>query len=238
MEKLSTLQRDFVGMILRNAKKPKNTRRYSPDERLLCLSIYKRSAATYKYLSTFLPIPAPRRVRQVLTKIRLDCVVTKTMKDCLKETANRITDERDKACVLMWDEVSLKLHLQYCSQKDKVIGVEDWGNNRSSNYADHALVFMLRGIKSGWKIPLTYNFCARQTTHLQLTLCIKEVVKAVTEAGFIIAASVCDQGSSNMKALKILQAETKKLREEKELEKCQLFFGANFFFMNVIINFV
>ena len=42
-----------------------------------------------------------------------------------KETANRITDEREKACGLMWDEVSLKLHLQYCSRKDKMIGVED-----------------------------------------------------------------------------------------------------------------
>ena len=99
-------------------------------------------------------------------------------------------------------------------------------------------MFMLRGIKSGWKIPLTYNFCASQTIHVQLSFCIKKVVKAVTEAGFVIAASICDQGSSNMKALKILQAETNKLREEKGIEKCKLFFGANFFFMNVIINFV
>ena len=179
MEKLSTLHRNFVGMILQNAKKPKNTRRYSPDGRLLCISIYKISAATYEYLSTFLPIPAPRRVRQVLTKIRLDCGLIKTMEDCLKETANRVTDEREKACVLMGDEVSLKLNLQYCSRKDKVIGVEDWGNNRTSNYSDHALVFMLRGIKSRWKIPLTYNFCARQITRVKKRVSERVLRKAM-----------------------------------------------------------
>ena len=36
-----------------------------------------------------------------------------------------------------------------------------------------------------------------------------------------------------MKALRTLQAETKKLREKKGIEDCKLFFGANFSFMNV-----
>ena len=220
LDKLTTIQRSFVEKILRNSMKPKNNRRYTPDEKLLCLSIYKRSASTYRYSCTFLPIPTPARVRLLLTKIKLDCGVTKTMKDCLREAASRMTDGTEKVCALMWDEVSLKLHLQFCPRKEKIIGVEDWGTNRTSKYADHSLVFMLRGIRSGWKIPLTYNFCASQTTHGQLAHCLKEVVRAVTEAGFTIVASVCDQGSSNIKTIKTLQAETDKLREQKGIEKC------------------
>ena len=219
MEKLSTLQRNFISMVLRNANKSRGGRRYTPDERLLCISIYKKSAAAYRYMCTFLPLPTPRRLRQVLRKIHLDCGVTKTMKDCLKEAANRMTDDLQKVCILMWDEAALKLHIQHCPLKDKVVGVEDWGTIRTSKYADHTLVFMLRGIKSGWKIPLTYNFCAAQTTSGQLTVSIKEVVRAVSEAGFIIAASVCDQGSSNMKSIKSLQLETDQIREEKGLQK-------------------
>ena len=103
------------------------------------------------------------------------------------------------------------------------MGVEDWGNIRTTKYADHTLIFMLRGIKSGWNIPLTYNFCAAQTTSGQLTVSIKEVVRAVSEAGFIIAAGVCDQGSSNMKAIKSLQLETDQIREEKGLQKGKIF---------------
>ena len=165
LQKLSALQQHFISMIMRNANKPKQGRRYTADERLLCLSIYKRSAAAYRYMCSFLPIPTPRRVRQLLTQIRLDCGVTKTIRDCLRQAAGRITDDLEKVCVLMWDEVSLKLHVQYCAERDKVVGLEDWGTILTSKYADHALVFMLRGIKSGWKIPLAYNFCAGQTTH-------------------------------------------------------------------------
>ena len=227
LQKLTTLQRDFISMILRNANKPNQGRRYTADEILLCLSIYKRSAAAYRYLCTFLPIPSPRRVRKVLTQIRLDCGVTKTIKDCLKEAAGRITDDLEKVCVLMRDEVALRLHVQYCPEKDKVVGVEDWGTKRTFKYAAHSLVFMLRGIKSGWKIPLTYNFCAGQTTHEQLASSIKEVVRAVTEAGFVIESTVCDQGSSNLKAIKSLQAQTDRIREEKGIEKCTFFLISN-----------
>ena len=85
-------------MILRNSIKQKNNRRYTPDEKLLCLSIHKRSASTYRYSCTFLPIPTPGRARLLLTKIKLDCGVTKTMKDCLREAATRMTDGKEKVC--------------------------------------------------------------------------------------------------------------------------------------------
>ena len=74
---------------------------------------------------TFLPIPTPGRIRLLLTKIRLDCGVTKTIKECFKEAASRMIDVKEKVCALIWDEVSLKLHLQYCPQKEKLVGVED-----------------------------------------------------------------------------------------------------------------
>lgn len=80
---------------------------------------------------------------------------------------------------------------------------------------------MLRGTKHEWKIPIAYNFCSRQTTHEQLASCIKDVIREVTAAGFNIVATVCDQGSSNMKAIKYSQAETDKLREENDISKCK-----------------
>ena len=147
-------------MIITNAGKRKHGRRCTSDERFLCLSIYKRSTSAYRYLCSFLPLPAPRRVRQLLSHIRLDFGVTKTMKDCLKEIANRMMDPLDKVCILMWDEVSLKLNVQYCVEKDELVGLEDWGTNRTAKYADHALVFMLRGIKTGWKIPVQFLCCS------------------------------------------------------------------------------
>lgn len=116
----------------------------------------------------------------------------------------------DKHCVLMWDEVALNPHLDFDAQRDEVIGFEDWGEVRTHNIADHALVFMLKGLFSEWKIPLAYHFCASQTKQAQLTSCIKQVVQAVAVAGLTIEVSVCDQGSSNIAAIKSLKEDTKR----------------------------
>ncbi|XP_033225996.1 uncharacterized protein LOC117178679 [Belonocnema kinseyi] len=155
-------------MVLRNSYKHPNDRRFTRDEKLLYLSIYKRSAATYGYLGTFLPLPSVTSVNKLLTQIRLNTGLIQTMKDLLKDAARRMIDELDKVRILMYDEVSLKLHSQYSARKAKIIGFQDWGINRYNKYADHAFVFMLRRIENGWKIPLTYNFCGGQTTHGQL----------------------------------------------------------------------
>lgn len=221
LAKLSSRQQSFVSMILRNYHREKEGRRYTDDERLLCLSIFKRSAATYRYLCTFLPLPAPRRLRYILRNIELGCGFTTTMKNCLREICNRISDPQEKVCIFMWDEVSLQPQVQYCQKDDKIVGLEDWSSKRTSQYADKALVFMLRGIKSGWKIPLSYYYSQYQTKTPQLTTCIRENHNEATKAGFLIVATVCDQGSSNMGAIKLLQQETNKIREEKDILKCK-----------------
>lgn len=61
--------------------------------------------------------------------MKLDTGLTQTMKDLLKNASERMQDDQDKVCVLMCDEVSLKLHLDFSAEKDKVIGFEDWGPN-------------------------------------------------------------------------------------------------------------
>ncbi|XP_011880898.1 PREDICTED: uncharacterized protein LOC105569228, partial [Vollenhovia emeryi] len=112
-------------------------------------------------------------------------------------------------CVLIWDEISLQPQLQYDKINDKIVGFEDWGHKRTQQIADHALVFMLRGIKSSWKIPLSYNFCKSQTKNTQLIRCIKEIVKEIAQAEFTVVAIICDQGSSNVSALNELLRNTK-----------------------------
>lgn len=70
-----------------------------------------------------------------------------------------MTDEKDKVQILMWDETYLKTELQYDYKKDKIVGFEDFGDRRSSSFADHILVFMIRGMHQNTKLPLSYYFC-------------------------------------------------------------------------------
>lgn len=54
----------------------------------------------------------------------------------------------------MWDETFLSCELSYDAKKDKIIGFEDFGNRRTNKFADHVLVFMIRGLNRNYKIPL------------------------------------------------------------------------------------
>ena len=81
INKLTTHQRHFVQMILRNSERHKNSRQYSQDEKLVCLSIFKILTATYRYICSFLPLPTPNTLKTLLQIIKLDTGVSTTMEN-------------------------------------------------------------------------------------------------------------------------------------------------------------
>ena len=83
------------------------------------------------------------------------------------------SDER--LCNLMVDEMCIKKSLHYDPSKDKVEGYATISEKQQKKkaylksatirkpekqVADHALVFMLRGIKNNWKQPFSFYFSA------------------------------------------------------------------------------
>ncbi|XP_071640307.1 uncharacterized protein [Temnothorax longispinosus] len=201
---LTPTQRLFFDMQLRNTKYAPKGRRFTLEEKILALSLYKQSGACYKLLSKLFVLPSPTTLKYLLRIISLQPESNKFIFEHLRQHVARMNDERDKLCVLMWDEMSLEANLQYDQSNDKIIGFEDWEHKRTSLLADHVLVFMARGIWTGWKIPLSYNFCKSQTKSPQLLRCIKKIVNELTQAGLTIVATVCDQGGPNMTVIKKL----------------------------------
>jgi hypothetical protein len=62
-----------------------------------------------------------------------------------------------KMCTISVDEMCIKSHLDYDSRKDKIIGLEDFGDGVKSNcLATSAIVIMARGVIENWKQPLAY----------------------------------------------------------------------------------
>ncbi|XP_043470973.1 uncharacterized protein LOC122504119 isoform X3 [Leptopilina heterotoma] len=142
----------------------------------------------------------------------MDTGVTEETRARLKVAGHAAVSAKEKAVVVMWDELLLGLGLQYDETKDKIVGFEDWGNTRTNKFADHGLVFMLRFIDSGDILPISFNFCEGQTTKGQLSFCIKEVIGAVKEAGFNVVATICDGGSSNQSVIDTFLHDTEKLK--------------------------
>ena len=117
-EKLSRSQKIFIEMQLRNVKLKPKGRRFSMEEKVLALSLYKRSPRCYRYLAHLFILPSPATLRQLLKKVHSDTGINKVMLKHLKQKAQKMK-EIDKYCVLMWDEMSLTPHIQYNGAKDK-----------------------------------------------------------------------------------------------------------------------
>lgn len=151
----------------------------------------------------FTEIPSIKTLQLALHRIPITTGINPFILSHLEKIAPNLS-LKDKVCILMWDEVSIQSSVTYDIRKDIICGLEDWGTNRSAKVADHALVFMLRGLNSGWKLPISYNFCSKQTKTAQLIRCIRKHVHDINKAGFYIVCTVCDQGSSNVAAIKEL----------------------------------
>jgi Transposase protein len=104
---------------------------------------------------------------------------------------------RDKTCVLLIDEMSTKSNLYFNSAANKIIGFEDLGDgDRTRTVACSVLVFMVSGLATRWKQPLSFFFvgtsCAASKVKQLLYKCF-----AKTEAfGLNVIAIISDQGSN------------------------------------------
>ena len=51
-------------------------------------------------------------------------------------------NDKEKLCIISFDEMSLRSHLDYTTNKDVLIGLEDYGDGeKSSHLATSAIVF-------------------------------------------------------------------------------------------------
>ena len=76
--------------------------------------------------------------------------------EALKVKVNGM-DCRDKNVVLVFDEMSIEEGLLYNVGRDIIERFEDFGHIGQTRYiANHAIVFMIRGLASKWKQPIGY----------------------------------------------------------------------------------
>ena len=123
-------------------------------------------------------------------------------------------DPKDRLCSLMCDDVEIEISILFDEKKDKVEGYVDNGTERKPLFADHATVWLAKGInpknkKKPWKQALVFSFCKGSSSVPEIKNMYTEVVRRLHGIGFTVVASVCDQGATNEKAMKELLKESK-----------------------------
>ncbi|CAH2084792.1 unnamed protein product [Euphydryas editha] len=197
--------KSLIASSISNQRRKNKGKRWTKFNKTVAVAIYKKSPKAYRYLSQLLPMPSIRTLQTVLDNMKMNTGIDPMSMNHLKKKSESLSD-KDKTCVILFDEIALKKRLIYNITTDKIDGYEDLGDGkRSEKIADHALVIMLQGVHKSMKQPIAHYFVKGTIATEKLAIIIKDVIRAITEAGYEVIATVCDQGPTNMGALNLLK---------------------------------
>jgi len=189
------------------SRKKSSTKSWSQKEKQLALSIFYKSPAAYKFLyfSKQINLPGLTSIKRWVGNLKclpgLNTALFKQLK-----TKVDVMSSQEKYCTLVFDEMKIKNFLEYNKYLDLVEGYEDLGSKgRSNQLAGQAMVFMIRGLYSTWKLPIAYFLPSTSVKHIMLADLITEVLERLFQCGLVVKAIVCDQGVSNVAAFKDLK---------------------------------
>lgn len=200
---------NFIQSQIRNQKHKGKGRRFTLDEKILALSLFKASGRGYRLLSKIFVLPSKKTLTRLIMKVRIQPGLNQMLFDNLRESILKMS-EAEKCCILVFDEMSIACNVQYNRRDDCIEGIPDTGSSRHSpDLADHVLVFMLRGVYKQWKQPISFSFTSGPVKSQVLKPLIREAIIACQDAGFNIVATVCDQSGPNCTAINGLIKDTK-----------------------------
>ncbi|XP_064463485.1 uncharacterized protein LOC135374461 [Ornithodoros turicata] len=184
-------------------------RRWPPQYRNFALKLHFAGPKAYRFLSRYLLLPTERCLKYWLQEVAMQPGVVPAVLDSLQARLQG-TPLKDRACIIMFDEMSIKQHLQYDRGSDVVYGYADSGTERSPEFAHSALVAVLAGISKNWLQPLSYILSKTTASAETLQTLLFDLIRRLQLAEIFVKAVVCDQGSSNCALARALEVSPSK----------------------------
>ena len=171
-------------------------RRYNCRLKSWALSIYHTSGKAYRFLQKIFHLPSKRTLSRMVSRFASEAGFSNKSLYVIQEKVKSLPAGAD-VCSLLMDEMSLKSHLFYSVSDDSIIGLEEYGNGKSSCFlATSALVFMVRGILYNWKQPIAYFLVNESCGTTQLHTILDEALLRLESLGLNVVSVVSDQGSN------------------------------------------
>lgn len=136
-------------------------------------------------------LPSSRTLCERLQSLRFDSGCLDEIFDILSLKIKQLPDD-DKDCVLLFDEMAIQSGTDYCPNLKKFVGNVTLPEH--TGIANHALVFMLAGVKTHWKQVIGYHFTGDSINNGCLKDIIFELIRKAEGIGFRVHAVVCDCG--------------------------------------------
>lgn len=166
------------------------TKQYDEDVRKFVLTLYFHSPKAYKYVrnkfNNNLPHPSTIRKWYMNSSANGEPGLSKQSFQRLTQLAN---EQKKKGieliCSLIFDEMSIRKHLQWSDSEKKFLGHITYGfrpDNEDVPIANNAIVFMLNGINVDFTIPVAHYFIGSLLAVEKANL-IQDVIKAISACG-------------------------------------------------------
>jgi uncharacterized protein YecE (DUF72 family) len=91
------------------SRRPKG-RRYNIDDKVMGLILNKQSGKAYRTLSKIFCFPSKKTLSNLLQRIPIDSGYNEAIFDNLKANVRQLS-ERERKCIVMFDEVSIEPHV-------------------------------------------------------------------------------------------------------------------------------
>lgn len=209
---------DFIKSQFVNAKRHKP--RWTTQNKVFALALYKKGPRCYTFFQKFIKLPSKSTLQKFLQKIPFKTGINDSFLQRLKIRVSKFNPD-DRVISLIFDEIALSQNLTYSRCDDEIVGYLDLGSlGRQNILANHALVFMIQGIRKNWKQPFTYYFTKDTISSSSLKCLVVETITALQSIGLRVLCTICDQGVTNRTAIKMLI-------EEKIIDKTEPYFICN-----------
>ncbi|XP_047115293.1 uncharacterized protein LOC124795347 [Schistocerca piceifrons] len=172
---------------------------WTEAERRLSLSLFYKSPAAYDHLrrEVGMKLPSKKIIQKWVSEMDIKAGTETKLFEHLVEKVKTM-DDSCRDCVLVFDEMSVRKCLSYCAKYDVVEGYEDFGSlGRTSKVATQALMFLVRGLRQKWKLPVAYFTSCKQTKSDVMKQLLFVVLEKLFTVGLKVRCIVCDQGSNN-----------------------------------------
>ena len=171
--------------------------RWSSQTKAFSLTLYHQSPKCYKMLRSIFSLPTIRTLKQEMQKLDIKPGFHPSILTGMQEKVKNFS-EKQKLCAIIFDEMSLKEAITYSPQKDRMDGSEDFGEEGTTKYvANHACVFMVRGIVEKWKQAVGYVVSSGTVSSVMLLTLLLSCITKLQDIGLKVKLLICDQGSNN-----------------------------------------
>ncbi|GAV05026.1 hypothetical protein RvY_15214 [Ramazzottius varieornatus] len=179
----------------------------------VAVNIMYHSPAAYEYLRGSLKFPLPHRntIMKITGMLSGRSGFVPEVKEILKAYSAKLPPHM-RYVSIMWDEMSIKsCCFRYLKHEDRILGLVDYGvygskltAKEESQIADHALVVSVQSLSENTFQPIAYFFTHTTVKATALAQIIEAAVGYVDESELTAVCFVCEGGTSNGSAFKVL----------------------------------